>query len=177
MPSIRAIINEINQIGPVLPGSLDVFYNVCGKPGCRCKDKDNPRKHGPYYRLSYSLSGRNSSMFVKQQDAEAVGSMVENYRRLRTLTVELALATLDSFHKQGRAVVTRIASSGSAGNHGSWKDKCIDKSAQLKAAAVKIRDLSNSRDRWRRECLALRKEVKALKGVEKRDSGRPRGEK
>jgi hypothetical protein len=116
-------------------------------------------------------------MFVSQEDAEAVGTMVDNYKRLRALTVELALATLDSVRNQGPGAVTRSARSDSAGDYGSWRDKCMDKSAQLKAAAVKIRDLGNSRDRWRGECLTLRKELNALKGGEKRGGDRSRGKK
>jgi hypothetical protein len=166
-------MDEIRKIGPVLPGSLDAYHTVCGKPGCRCKDKDNPKRHGPYYRLSYSLAGRNSSMFVKQQDVERVRTMVSNYKRLRQLTVELALTSLESVKALGVAATT----AGSSANEGTWKDKCLHKSVQLKAAAVKIRDLGNSRDRWRGECLKLRKEVKALKAVVDRGSVRPREKK
>ena len=106
MPNLRATMDEIRKIGPVLPGSLDAYHTVCGKPGCRCKDKDNPKRHGPYYRLSYSLAGRNSSMFVKQQDVERVRTMVSNYKRLRQLTVELALTSLESVKALGVAATT-----------------------------------------------------------------------
>ena len=60
------------QSKPFLPGSLAEHYNVCGKARCRCKDKVNPRKHGPYYRLSYSLRGKNSSIAVSRKDASFV---------------------------------------------------------------------------------------------------------
>jgi hypothetical protein len=35
------------------PGSLTRQYNVCGKAGCRCKDRAHPRRHGAYYKVSY----------------------------------------------------------------------------------------------------------------------------
>lgn len=161
MNDLNSIINKIRAIGPVLPGSLDSFYNVCGKPGCRCKDKQNPRKHGPYYRLSYSLAGRNSSMYVKQEDVDEARRMVDNYKKLRALTLELALVTLDSVRDRGVSDTLKLveSSSGRAGAV-SWKEKCRQRVAQLKAAAVKIRDLTNSRDKWRQECLQLRKIVK-----------------
>lgn len=60
--------NEIKTIlcgNPVLPGTVGEHYNVCGKTPCRCKDKDNPQKHGPYYQLSYNLKGKNSSIASK----------------------------------------------------------------------------------------------------------------
>jgi len=39
------------------PGSLSKQYSVCGKAGCRCVDREKPRKHGPYYQLSYVHRG------------------------------------------------------------------------------------------------------------------------
>ena len=53
---------------PILLGTVGVYYNVCGKTPCRCKDKDNPQKHGPYYQLSYSLKGKNSSISIKAEE-------------------------------------------------------------------------------------------------------------
>jgi hypothetical protein len=162
MADVQSILNEIRHIGPVLPGSLDSFFNVCGKAGCRCKDQQNPQKHGPYYRLSYSLAGKNSSIFVKQHDVEAIKVMVDNYKKLRALTTELALATLDSVKKRGVAESIQqfenICTTDST-----WKDKCRIRAQQLKAAAVKIRDLSTSRDKWREECLQLRGQIKDAK--------------
>jgi hypothetical protein len=161
---IVSITNKIRQIGPMLPGSLETIYTVCGKPGCRCKDKENPRKHGPYYRLSYSLAGRNSTMFVKQQDVQAVKTMVDNYKKFRELSIELALATLDSVKQVGVIETIELSARSSETTvevDTSWKDKCRKRTRQLKAAAVKIRDLINSRDKWRRECLELRSNTKA----------------
>jgi len=61
-------------------------YNVCGKPGCRCKDPKNPRRHGPYYKVSYVYRGRYSSRFVPRDQAKAVRAELANYKRLRDLT-------------------------------------------------------------------------------------------
>ena len=70
------------------PGSLSEQYNVCGTPGCRCKDPDNPRKHGPYYQLSYSWRGKSSSRFVKPEWVAEMRQKVANYKRFRELTNE-----------------------------------------------------------------------------------------
>jgi hypothetical protein len=103
-------------------------------------------------------------MFVKQQDVQAVETMVDNYKSLRALTLELALATLDSVRQSGMAqtlqMYIRDAESASGAGAG-WKDKCRKRARQLKAAAVRIRDLLNSRHKWRRECLELRKKTKS----------------
>ena len=52
---IVEIKNEIMELGEIRNGSVSEQYNVCGNPTCRCKDKDNPQKHGPYYQLTTFL--------------------------------------------------------------------------------------------------------------------------
>ena len=54
---MRAIQAKLAALGPIHPGSLSQQYNVCGNPSCRCKDPKRPRKHGPYYQLSYTWRG------------------------------------------------------------------------------------------------------------------------
>jgi len=166
MQNMQDIINKIKNMGPVLPGSLDAYYTVCGKPTCRCRDKQNPQKHGPYYRLCYSLGGKNSSMFVKQQDAEAVQTMVNNYKELRELTTKLALTTLDSVKQEGVAEIIQQYCSDSiiiSTADLSWKEKCREISRKLRAAAINIRDLKNSRDKWRKESLQWRDKARTTK--------------
>jgi len=90
---IARIKKQLVDLGPLHPGSLSRQYNVCGKPGCRCKATP-PRRHGPYYKVSYVFRGRFTSRFVPRQQAAAVRVELANYKRLRKLTeawVELAL--------------------------------------------------------------------------------------
>ncbi len=91
---IEQIGTELAALGPIHPGSLSEQYNVCGTPGCRCKDPDDPQKHGPYYQLSFTWRGKSSSRFVKQDRLEATRHKVANYKRLRDLVnrwVDLAV--------------------------------------------------------------------------------------
>lgn len=92
---IKAKIEKIKEeLGEMRPGSLSEQYNVCGNPTCRCKDKKNPRKHGPYYQLSYVHQGRNSSQFIRKEFLVRTRSQVRNYKKFRKLTdgwVSLAL--------------------------------------------------------------------------------------
>jgi hypothetical protein len=62
---IDKIKQELLSLGDLRPGSLSKQYNVCGNPKCRCKD-DPPRKHGPYYQLSFTRKGRSKTKFVKK---------------------------------------------------------------------------------------------------------------
>ena len=85
---IEAIKRELLGLGPLHPGSVSKQYNICGTPGCRCKDPKNPKKHGPYYQLSYTWRGRHTSRFVRPDQLAGVEAKVENHRRLRDLVNE-----------------------------------------------------------------------------------------
>jgi hypothetical protein len=58
---IEGLLKKMCSLGPMLPGSISEQWNVCGTPGCACKAKKNPVKHGPYYQLSFSVKGRSST--------------------------------------------------------------------------------------------------------------------
>jgi uncharacterized protein DUF6788 len=81
---IERLKSKIAAIDDLRPGSLSEQYNVCGKPGCRCKDSP-PRKHGPYYQLSFTRKGKSSSRFVRREHLPLVRRQVSNYARLRAL--------------------------------------------------------------------------------------------
>lgn len=83
---IERIKAELVGLGPIHPGSLSEQYNVCGNPGCRCKDPKNPKKHGPYVQLSYTWLGRSRSAFVRAPSRERVEAKVSAYKRFRDLT-------------------------------------------------------------------------------------------
>jgi len=79
---------ELLALGPVHPGSITEQYNVCGQPGCRCKDPKNPQKHGPYYQLSFTWQGKSSTRFLRPEQVEPMRRKVANYKRLRELMNE-----------------------------------------------------------------------------------------
>lgn len=80
--------NEISQLGEMRVGSLTEQYNVCGNPNCACKDPDNPKKHGPYYQLSFTRYGKSTSEFVKAEDVDNVRKRLENYKTFMKLKDE-----------------------------------------------------------------------------------------
>jgi hypothetical protein len=91
---IEGVKRELMSLGEMRPGSLSEQYNVCGNPKCRCKNKENPRKHGPYYNLSYTRSGKGKTEFVRKAQVETVKQQVANYKRFVELTnrwVDLSL--------------------------------------------------------------------------------------
>ncbi len=84
----QRLIDLLNE-GPLLPGSIKKQWNVCGMPGCRCKDPDNPRKHGPYFQLSFTLAGKSTSMFVKEEECEHMMVATQRYRQFKALSLLL----------------------------------------------------------------------------------------
>lgn len=91
---IQKIKEEIVTIGELRPGSLSKQYNVCGTPSCKCKDPNNPQKHGPYYQISYCRKGKSSSAFVRPESLADVERQLANYKKLMELVnlwIDLAL--------------------------------------------------------------------------------------
>jgi hypothetical protein len=82
---IAEIKRQLLALGPLHPGSVSQQYNICGTPGCRCKDPRRPRKHGPYFQLSYTRRGRSSTRFVRPDQVAAIRQKVANHRRFRQL--------------------------------------------------------------------------------------------
>ena len=41
--SVAEVKGAISALGPMLPGSISKQWNVCGKPGCQCKDPREPK--------------------------------------------------------------------------------------------------------------------------------------
>lgn len=83
---IKKIKAELQAIDDMRPGSLSKQYNVCGNPTCRCKDAKNPKKHGPYYQLSYVHKSKSTSQFIKPEFVDEVKQQLANYKRFKKLT-------------------------------------------------------------------------------------------
>ena len=82
---IVQVKRQLQAQGPMRPGSLSRQYNVCGKPGCRCKDPKHPRRHGPYYQLNYVYRGKKTSRFIRREVLKQVQAELANYKKFRRL--------------------------------------------------------------------------------------------
>lgn len=91
---IQRIKTQLASLKDMRPGSLSRQYNVCGKAGCRCKDPQNPQRHGPYYQLSWVHRGQSTTQFIRRPFLPQVRAQIATYNRFRKLTdqwVNLAL--------------------------------------------------------------------------------------
>ncbi len=85
---IEKVKKALLAIDDMHPGSLSKQYNICGQPGCCCKDSENPKKHGPYYNLSYALRGRSTSRFIRPEFVAEVKQQIKNYKKFKELVDE-----------------------------------------------------------------------------------------
>ncbi len=99
--SVEQLKRKLLNLGPVLPGSISEQWNVCGTPGCKCKDSVNPQKHGPYYQLSFSVRGRSSSMFIRKEDIAEARRRVKRYQDFKRLNMDLVQAYVDMIRSDG----------------------------------------------------------------------------
>lgn len=91
---IRDIKGQIGNLEKFRTGSLSEQYNVCGKPGCRCKDEKNPKKHGPYYQISFYKNKKHTTFFVRKEHVKSIKAEVKTYKLLKSLIEEwVALST------------------------------------------------------------------------------------
>ena len=109
-PAVRLerLKKKIVELGPIHPGRITEQFNVCGSPGCRCKDPDNPRKHGPYHNLSYAFGGRSRTLFVRKACVAEMKRRTQRYAQWRKLldefvaaSIELAREEVFERHEQG----------------------------------------------------------------------------
>jgi hypothetical protein len=90
---IERIQRDLMALGPMRPGALSRQYAACQKPGCACVDPVSPKKHGPFYQLSYSHQGKSTTRFVRPGYVPQIKKELAAYKRFRELTQQwVALA-------------------------------------------------------------------------------------
>ena len=91
---IERIQRELQALGDLRPGSLSEQYNVCGVEGCHCRASP-PKKHGPYYQLSFTRKGKSTTRFVRRGEVTTVRRQLKNYAKLRVLVDDWIDAAMD----------------------------------------------------------------------------------
>ena len=91
---IDVLKQDLLTLGDLRPATLSEQYNVCGKAGCACK-ADPPRKHGPYYQVSFTWQGRSHTQFVRRENVATTRQQLRTYERLRTLVEAWIAAGLE----------------------------------------------------------------------------------
>jgi hypothetical protein len=106
--SVAEVKRAMAALGPMLPGSISKQWNVCGKPGCQCKDPKRPRKHGPYYQLSFTVAGKSSSLFLKSEEVAEARRCLRRYRQFKRLCSKLLAAYVREARQRGVAAMDEV---------------------------------------------------------------------
>lgn len=91
---IDEIKQQLMEIGTMHPGSVSQQFQVCGNPNCRCMNKKNPKRHGPYTKLAYVYHGKPVCRFVRAACVTNMNTRLSNYKKFRALTdkwIELSI--------------------------------------------------------------------------------------
>jgi hypothetical protein len=100
-PRLTELQQQLATIGPVLPGTINVAMNRCGKRNCACH-ADPPRLHGPYITWTRKVSGKTVTRRLTAEQLERYQSWFDNNRRLRQLIAELEAHSLQAAeHAEG----------------------------------------------------------------------------
>jgi uncharacterized protein DUF6788 len=94
-PRLHELQAQLADIGPVLPGTINVAMNRCGKPSCSCH-ADPPRLHGPYITWTRKVKGKTVTRRLTADQLERYQPWIENNRRLRKLISELEALSLQT---------------------------------------------------------------------------------
>jgi len=107
LKKIKEIKKQILKIGEMRPGRISKQFNVCGTPKCKCKDKKNPQKHGPYHYLSFNYGKKDSTQFIRHEFVPMVKAQTDEYRKFKKLIdawIKLSIKLTDNklklFRKQ-----------------------------------------------------------------------------
>ncbi len=92
---IDQIKEKILELGEIRPGSISKQFNVCGSPKCRCKDPKNPKKHGPYFQLSYTRKGKSKTEFIREHMIDDIKKQLNDYQIFRKLSEEWIDASIE----------------------------------------------------------------------------------
>jgi hypothetical protein len=86
---------QLAAIDFVLPGTINIAVNRCGKPNCACH-ADPPRLHGPYITWTRKVKGKTVTRRLTAEQLERYQPWFENNRRLRQLIGELETLSLQA---------------------------------------------------------------------------------
>jgi uncharacterized protein DUF6788 len=92
-PRLRELQAQLAEIDFVLPGTINVAMNRCGKPSCACH-ADPPRLHGPYITWTRKVKGKTVTRRLTPEQLERYQPWFENMSRLRQLIGELETLSL-----------------------------------------------------------------------------------
>lgn len=83
-----ALLDQIQRLGDLRPGSITATTGRCGNPRCRCQ-KPGQKGHGPNYRLTFRRRGKTVTESFPHPAARGKAQReLEEFRRWQQLSRE-----------------------------------------------------------------------------------------
>lgn len=92
---------KLQNLGFVVPGSVQARYQECGKASCHCHVSAAER-HGPYYYWTRKVKGKTVGVMLTKEEFEIYRQWIDNNRALTRI-----VRTLQQISGRALAVVTR----------------------------------------------------------------------
>ena len=102
-----AIVRELLDLFPLLPGAFKEVFRKCGKPNCWCAQET--RGHS-LRRITWTEEGRAQSKVVAEEDIDWYIIATDNYRRfqqLKKLLCEVETLLHESFDEHSKSQVKK----------------------------------------------------------------------
>ena len=78
----KKLQKRIQKLGVVIPGTLRVIYQRCGKPSCKCSSGLSKDKHGPYTYWDRKHSGKLTSSSISKKNIKYFKEGIRNRKEL-----------------------------------------------------------------------------------------------
>lgn len=73
---------------------------ICGNPKCSCRNKKNPKLHGPYYNLSYRGGDSVGMLHLTPEKKDWADKMVAQYKALGDIIKEISCINLELLRRK-----------------------------------------------------------------------------
>ena len=86
----KALVKRLGGLKHILRGSIVKQGNICGKPICKCKRKNNPVLHGPYNYLPHRSRKSRNTIFLTNQKLVIAKIGIQEYDEAIELIYRIA---------------------------------------------------------------------------------------
>lgn len=93
------------RLAPCCPAASARNGTSVANQDADARTKIIPKKHGPFFQLSYSVGGRSSSKFLKKDEFAVVKKCLQRYKRFKELGNELIATYVEEARRVGIAAL------------------------------------------------------------------------
>ena len=83
----KELLEKIQKINEMMPGSFKRVHLKCGKENCWCKNEHNTGH--PVDRITWSEQGTSKTKAIPKEDIEWIKKVTKNYREFKNFEKEL----------------------------------------------------------------------------------------